>query len=156
MSSHELSLKVMRLSRPNLAVIKNHPLDPNPALSSTPALSAILKDKKCLSEQLLLPAAFGNIYLGECFSSYLSVNNDSQFAITNVLIKAELQTASQRFTLTTNDSTSLLPSQSSEFIISHDIKELGIHILVASISYTAHGEQKNFRKFCIKQMIIHR
>ncbi|KAJ1341601.1 hypothetical protein BSLG_003828 [Batrachochytrium salamandrivorans] len=53
---------------------------------------------------------------------------------------------------------SLLPSQSVEFIINHDIKELGIHILVCSVHYTpapavgsvptGHDrERKFFRKF---------
>ena len=40
--------------------------------------------------------AFGNIYLGETFTSYLSINNDSTTAVNDVAFKAELQTSSQR------------------------------------------------------------
>jgi hypothetical protein len=50
--------------------------------------------------------------------------------------------------------TTLLPGQSSEFIINHEIKELGIHILVCSVHYTpskqqgaSQAERKFFRKF---------
>lgn len=92
----------------------------------------------------------------------------------NVAFKAELQTNSQRLTLANSNTsantsprssttfgnqdssriTTLLPGQSSEFIINHEIKELGIHILVCSVHYTpstqqgaSPGERKFFRKF---------
>ncbi|TPX40578.1 hypothetical protein SeLEV6574_g06550 [Synchytrium endobioticum] len=41
----------------------------------------------------------------------------------------------------------MLPTQSAEFIIHHDIKELGLHILVCSVHYTAATERRYFRKF---------
>lgn len=130
-----------------------------------------------LSEILRLPGSFGAIYLGETFSSYICINNESQLAIQNVGIKAELQTSTQRFTLADTSSSSpasqagrggggptaagsgtmtpnyansgqpssivsevlqdmpasspvhsrvsLLPSQSAEYIVHHEIKELG-------------------------------
>ncbi|KAJ1560591.1 hypothetical protein HK405_006571, partial [Cladochytrium tenue] len=115
-----------------------------------------------LSDLLALPAAFGSIYLGETFSSYLCVNNESSAAggarVTDVAIKAELQTATQRLTLADTTSsaaavaaagtgadatsaaaatpTSLAPGESAEFLVHHEIKELGIHILVCSVHYT--------------------
>ncbi|KAJ3128668.1 hypothetical protein HK098_003875 [Nowakowskiella sp. JEL0407] len=124
---------------------------------------------------LSLPSSFGNIYLGELFSSFICVNNESSIPVLDVGVKCELQTATQRFTLcdtlaivppgnnnisTTSSSSSsvssttngnvtspvsprsgsgrvsLLPSQSQEFLVSHDLKELGIHVLVCSIHYT--------------------
>ncbi|KAJ3396508.1 hypothetical protein HDV05_003159, partial [Chytridiales sp. JEL 0842] len=105
-----------------------------------------------LSDFLCLPPSFGNIYLGETFTSYLCVNNESKTGVQNVGVKAELQTSTQRFTLADtlsgpSNSASLLPTQSAEFLIHHEIKELGIHILVCSIHYVIKGERKFFRKF---------
>ncbi|TPX59744.1 hypothetical protein SpCBS45565_g07661 [Spizellomyces sp. 'palustris'] len=129
-----------------------------------------------LSDLLTVPSSFGNIYLGETFSSYLCVNNESGSAVQDVGIKAELQTGSQRFTLAdtlggatprasvtsvassnsadTSFSSSLatrvplLPTQQAEFVIHHEIKELGVHILVCSVHYsTSGGERRFFRKF---------
>lgn len=118
-----------------------------------------------LSDFLSLPVAFGNIYLGETFSSYLCINNESGATVQDAGIKAELQTASQRLTLADTvtsilpsssssspsppvvTSSSLLPSQSAEFLIHHEIKELGIHILVCSVHYSVGAERKYFRKF---------
>ena len=42
---------------------------------------------------------------------------------------------------------SLLPKQSVEFLFDHEIKELGIHILVCTVSYTLGEERKFQRKF---------
>jgi hypothetical protein len=207
---HQLSLKVMRLSKPTFFLSNPTPFEPSdspiskvweasaqndptyltppppPHLptstltssdTSTPATLATdqlrIRDFG-LSEFLSLPASFGNIYLGETFSSYLCINNESSIAVQAVGIKAELQTSSQRFTLAdtltpnTSDApspavptaasaggissvpsstTSLLPTQSAEFLIHHEIKELGIHILVCSIHYTVGSDRKFFRKF---------
>ena len=38
---------------------------------------------------LVLPQNFGNIFLGETFSSYISVHNDSGSSVTSVTIKVE-------------------------------------------------------------------
>jgi len=129
-----------------------------------------------ISDLLTLPSSFGNIYLGETFSSYLCINNESGVPVQDVGMKAELQTTSQKFVLTdtlggsttTSSSTprgsastspkfgnintfstrvSLLPGQSTESIIQHEIKELGIHILVCSVHYSVQSERRFFRKF---------
>ncbi|KAF9980296.1 hypothetical protein BGZ75_008621 [Mortierella antarctica] len=132
-----------------------------------------------VSELLTMPAAFGNIYLGETFTSYICANNESPHPVRDVILKAELQTTTLRFALSdtlasqrNQASATRLPSESSltsvpspssstgghiqllesgktnEMIVSHEIKELGIHILVCSIQYsTLDGQQKSFRKF---------
>ncbi|KAF9974939.1 hypothetical protein BGZ73_001562 [Actinomortierella ambigua] len=142
-----------------------------------------------LSELLALPASFGNIYLGETFTSYICANNESSHPVRDVILKAELQTSTLRFTLsdtlggirhqqqklmnaTTADSklspkpSTSLPTaphsptspgghvqllesgKTNEMVVSHEIKELGIHILVCSVQYTTlDGQQKSFRKF---------
>ena len=144
-----------------------------------------------MTDVLELSPAFGNIYLGERFTSYLSINNDSLTPVNDVAFKAELQTTSQRYlvcvhNIFANDiirftlvdtigatptssmeavnsqqqsQVSLLPRQSVEFLFDHEIKELGIHILVCSAHYTpatnsasaaprqSVDQRKFFRKF---------
>jgi hypothetical protein len=164
--SHLLSLKVLRLSKPSFSQkLEIDLLEQKPLTKETQ-----------ITDVLSLPPAFGNIYLGETFTSYLCVNNDSLTAVQDVAFKAELQAASQRFTLadtigaspagsmealTTKsqlDKVSLLPKQSAEFVLHHEIKELGIHILVCSVHYTPSTpvkpvagqidtQRKFFRKF---------
>ncbi|KAF9413491.1 hypothetical protein BGZ76_005019, partial [Entomortierella beljakovae] len=130
-----------------------------------------------ISELLTMPASFGNIYLGETFTSYICANNESAHPVRDVILKAELQTSTLRFALSdtlagqrqksslgsspdpashpappspsTGGHIQLLESaKTNEMIVSHEIKELGIHILVCSIQYTTlDGQQKSFRKF---------
>lgn len=87
-----------------------------------------------LSGLLVLPQAFGAIYLGETFCSYISINNSSNFEVRDVIIKAEIQTERQRILLL---DTSKSPVESIraggryDFIVEHDVKELGAHTLVS-------------------------
>ncbi|KAK5810035.1 hypothetical protein F5H01DRAFT_310454 [Linnemannia elongata] len=187
--SHLISLKVMRLSRPSL--VTGHSLYfGSPYTATTPSAtekpSATHMDARTgagadtgtldigdfgVSELLTMPASFGNIYLGETFTSYICANNESAHPVRDVILKAELQTSTLRFALSDTlanrrrsptDSPSspqsppasgghiqLLESgKTNEMIVSHEIKELGIHILVCSIQYTTlDGQQKSFRKF---------
>ena len=48
---------------------------------------------------LVLPQSFGNIYLGETFTSYVCVHNDSTEVCSTVVLRADLQTATQRINL---------------------------------------------------------
>ncbi|KAI9228936.1 MAG: hypothetical protein DHS80DRAFT_2353, partial [Piptocephalis tieghemiana] len=110
--------------------------------------------------QLALPTSFGAIYLGESFPAYLSMTNDSaREAARDVVIKAELQTSTQRFILidTSENPTPVMPPQAlTEYLIKHEVKELGVHVLVCSVQYTAkqlgttgqsRDERRSFRKF---------
>ena len=47
----------------------------------------------------MLPQSFGNIYLGETFASYVCVHNDSTEVCSTVVLRADLQTATQRINL---------------------------------------------------------
>ena len=47
----------------------------------------------------MLPQSFGNIYLGETFTSYVCVHNDSTEVCSTVVLRADLQTATQRINL---------------------------------------------------------
>ncbi|GER48172.1 S-adenosyl-L-methionine-dependentmethyltransferases superfamily protein [Striga asiatica] len=87
------------------------------------------------------------IYLGETFCSYISINNSSSFEVRDVVIKAEIQTERQRILLL---DTSKSPVESVraggryDFIVEHDVKELGAHTLVCTALYT---DGENERKY---------
>eukprot|EP00039_Didymoeca_costata_P020045 m.339839 g.339839 ORF g.339839 m.339839 type:complete len:411 (+) comp18997_c0_seq1:210-1442(+) len=150
---HILALKVMRLTKPSL--VNSTPLTceqkdvPNAALMKS-------KDgpdghRIAIEESLILPQSSGNIFLGETFSSYVIVHNDSDELASNVLIKAELQTGSTRVLVSDPDSVpkpSLDPGHLIDCMVTHEVKELGVHILVCSVQYiNAADERKFFRKF---------
>ncbi|KAJ0017306.1 hypothetical protein Pint_10625 [Pistacia integerrima] len=104
-----------------------------------------------LSGLLVLPQAFGAIYLGETFCSYISINNSSTFEVRDVIIKAEIQTDRQRILLL---DTSKSPVESIraggryDFIVEHDVKELGPHTLVCTALYgDGDGERKYLPQF---------
>ncbi|KAG7250804.1 hypothetical protein CRUP_001998, partial [Coryphaenoides rupestris] len=42
-----------------------------------------------LGEMLTLPQNFGNIFLGETFSCYISVHNDSSKVVKDILVKTD-------------------------------------------------------------------
>ncbi|XP_074241490.1 trafficking protein particle complex subunit 13 isoform X2 [Saimiri boliviensis] len=103
-----------------------------------------------LGEMLTLPQNFGNIFLGETFSSYISVHNDSNQVVKDILVKADLQTSSQRLNLSASNAAvaELKPDCCIDDVIHHEVKEIGTHILVCAVSYTTQaGEKMYFRKF---------
>ncbi|GAB4831212.1 hypothetical protein Ancab_005222 [Ancistrocladus abbreviatus] len=100
---------------------------------------------------LVLPQSFGAIYLGETFCSYVSINNSSNFEVRDIVIKAEIQTERQRVLLL---DTSKSPVESIraggryDFIVEHDIKELGAHTLVCTALYNdSDGDRKYLPQF---------
>ncbi|XP_044496975.1 trafficking protein particle complex subunit 13-like isoform X2 [Mangifera indica] len=104
-----------------------------------------------LSGLLVLPQAFGAIYLGETFCSYISINNSSTFEVRDVIIKAEIQSDRQRILLL---DTSKSPVESIraggryDFIVEYDVKELGPHTLVCTALYNdGEGERKYLPQF---------
>ncbi|KAI9468991.1 MAG: hypothetical protein EXX96DRAFT_590025 [Benjaminiella poitrasii] len=169
---HLLSLKVMRLSRPQFTATlptyyetttenNNSPLvEGLESLNITDLTASHPIEGKSngiqirdfgLSQMLKLPSAFGNIYLGENFNTLVSVNNESPYIVHQVGIKIELQTSSQRFVLSDAMSTPLdrLDVRANhDTTVSHEIKELGVHILVCSVHYiTPDNQKRHFRKF---------
>ncbi|KAF7731229.1 hypothetical protein EC973_000645 [Apophysomyces ossiformis] len=167
---HLLSLKVMRLSRPSLAIgcpvyYEKTADKPSPLVEGLESLNIsdltashpIVGGNEIeirdfgLSQLLQLPSSFGNIYLGESFSTIISINNESIEDVHQVSVKIELQTASQRFVLSdTTDTprTTLDPRATYDLTVAHEIKELGVHILVCSVQYyTPDGKRRSFRKY---------
>uniref|UniRef100_A0A2R5L579 Trafficking protein particle complex subunit 13 n=1 Tax=Ornithodoros turicata TaxID=34597 RepID=A0A2R5L579_9ACAR len=156
---HFLALKVMRLTRPSL-------FSTLPIVCDTRDIpgSMWLHDLKqdlgaplglelfSSGNFLMLPQSFGNIYLGETFSCYMSVHNDSKQPVNDVSVKAELQTGTQKVLLTGRGDestiTELKQNDSVDEVIHHEVKEIGMHILVCTVSYvTQAGEKLYFRKF---------
>ncbi|KAH7306725.1 hypothetical protein KP509_22G026700 [Ceratopteris richardii] len=99
-----------------------------------------------ISGLLVLPQSFGSIFLGETFCSYISVANHTRLDVRDVVIKAEIQTERQRIMLTDNSKTPMdfiKGGGRHDFIIEHDIKELGAHTLMCMAVYTdPEGERK--------------
>ncbi|XP_010272687.1 PREDICTED: trafficking protein particle complex subunit 13-like [Nelumbo nucifera] len=88
---------------------------------------------------LVLPQAFGAIYLGETFCSYISINNSSNVEVKDVIIKVEIQTERQRIMLLDTSKSPVASIHSGgryDFIMEHDVKELGTHTLVCTALYT--------------------
>ncbi|KAF5728920.1 trafficking protein particle complex subunit 13 [Tripterygium wilfordii] len=104
-----------------------------------------------LSGLLMLPQSFGAIYLGETFCSYISINNSSNFEVRDVIIKAEIQTERQRILLLDTSKSSVESIRAGgryDFIVEHDVKELGAHTLVCTALYNdGDGERKYLPQF---------
>ncbi|XP_076440909.1 trafficking protein particle complex subunit 13-like isoform X1 [Babylonia areolata] len=153
-----LALKVMRLTKPTLMAFQPMSSDSRDLcgdlirrLNESDLSKPRGLDYFPLGDLLTLPQNFGNIFLGETFSSYISVHNDSNQLCKDITLKADLQTGSQRINLTSvgdQPVPELLPDHSIDDVIHHEVKELGTHILVCAVSY-AHpsGERMQFRKF---------
>ncbi|EFA07324.1 trafficking protein particle complex subunit 13 [Tribolium castaneum] len=153
---HLLALKVMRLTRPTLATplpvtCDSKDLPGNLLNVALQQDAASVKGTETLSigQFLLLPQSPVNIYLGETFSSYICVYNETQHIVSNVSVKVDLQTTSQRLPLSSNPPTpQLTPDDTVNIVIHHEVKEIGNHILVCEVSYqNAVGILKSFRKF---------
>ncbi|KAJ7968536.1 trafficking protein particle complex subunit 13 [Quillaja saponaria] len=108
-------------------------------------------DAMGLSGLLVLPQSFGAIYLGETFCSYISINNSSNFEVRDIVIKAEIHTERQRILLLDTSKSpveSIRASGRYDFIVEHDVKELGAHTLVCTALYNdGDGERKYLPQF---------
>lgn len=132
---HILALKVMRLTRPTLNVYSN-----NVSSEKTDMLQGILQEKvnpdNLISNNqfLQLPQSFGNIYLGETFSSYICVHNCTTHSVNSVSVKCDLQSNNNRVSLAihVNKQTPLTlnKEETLDDVIHYEVKEIGTHILV--------------------------
>lgn len=164
-SEHFLALKVMRLTRPTLAtpiVVTCDATDlPGNTLNNELKNSCTtLQGMETLSigQFMVFPQSFGNIYLGEIFSSYLCVHNGSNQLVTNITVKADLQTSTQIIALSSHkeEIKELQPNKTIDEVIHHEVKEIGTHILVCEVTYTPAnvvGQPQSFRKFFKFQVV---
>lgn len=155
---HLVALKVMRLTKPalispNIVTCDSKDL-PGNILNNflkDDATSVTQMETLAAGQFLLLPQSFGNIYLGETFSCYVCVHNETNQPVQSVSIKADLQTNSQRIVLTTQQSqnpTMLDVEETLSDVIHHEVKDLGTHILVCEVTYMSnYSTLASFRKF---------
>lgn len=155
--SHLLSLKVIRLTRPSLDLTFPLPhdlLDQNIIYDHEGDNFDLTSNELPyfgLNNLLLLPQSFGNIYLGETFTCFMSLHNDSDQSALDLSFKADLHTSTQEILLTGQAAgtrvNELLPDHNVNDVINHEVKEIGNHFLVCKVSYSLKsGEQKSFSK----------
>lgn len=147
---HMLALKVMRLTRPALTNFGNTIISEKDDLlqfDSENSKSFIPKN-----QLLQLPQAFGNIYLGETFSSYICVHNCTTHPVNSVSVKCDLQSNNSRVSIPIHANktipTSLNDGETLDDVIHYEVKEIGTHILVCEVNYVSPaGLPLSFRKF---------
>ncbi|GAA6054016.1 hypothetical protein JCM3770_002419 [Rhodotorula araucariae] len=155
---HLVALKVLRATRPALV-----PSDPLAGYAGAPARDALRSLERASvlrrnegaefgsSGLLSLPAAFGTIYLGETFNAILSLSNDlappspppSGTTAHSPVLKVEMHTgltaqgpaAKHLLASVEAPAGALGPGQSVETVVAHELKELGAHALVCTVTY---------------------
>ncbi|KAL0947306.1 hypothetical protein HGRIS_013425 [Hohenbuehelia grisea] len=154
-----LSLKVMRVSRPSLASAWEPFYSSSPSFSAHSTASILslqgttplplhpktLRDFTHVTEVLTLPASFGAIQLGGTFSSCLCVNNEAAQEIEGVRLRVEMQTATSKVLLGEfgGPEYRLAAGDTLENVVSHEIKELGQHVLGCTVSYRLPPNARN-------------
>ncbi|KAH9626980.1 hypothetical protein KSS87_017831 [Heliosperma pusillum] len=172
-SNHSLAFRVMRLCRPSLHVEPPLLFDPADVLigedlfddpSAAAVLPSLLSRLSDLPTSAAAIAADGGsevagevsfksraIYLGETFCSYISINNSSSYEVRDIVIKAEIQTERQRILLLDTSKSPVETIRAGgryDFIVEHDVKELGAHTLVCTALYNdGDGERKYLPQF---------
>nr|KAG5705877.1 hypothetical protein BaRGS_030767 [Batillaria attramentaria] len=130
----------MRLTKPTLM-----PFQPIPG-DSRDLCGDLFRDIN--SRDMAKPRGLDYFPLGDLLT--LPQNFGNQLC-KDITLKADLQTGSQRISLSSvgqQPIPELLPDHSIDDVIHHEVKELGTHILVCAVSYAhSSGERMQFRKF---------
>ncbi|KAI9717723.1 MAG: hypothetical protein M1828_007126 [Chrysothrix sp. TS-e1954] len=153
---HSLSLKVLRLSRPQISYqspLPEQDAEDDYKIRSQAALSypsSHLDDRFILSPLLTLPPSFGTTHVGETFSCTLCANNelsntDDVPTINGVRITASMQTPSQPDGIPLDlqgasddfaESSTLESHQTLQRLVRFELREEGNHVLAVTLSYT--------------------
>uniref|UniRef100_A0A0N5BCL7 Trafficking protein particle complex subunit 13 n=1 Tax=Strongyloides papillosus TaxID=174720 RepID=A0A0N5BCL7_STREA len=145
----------MRLARPKLNENLTLPLDPcdETSVGIHKSLNAVTGQENLelpIGSYLLVPQTFDSIYLGETFTCYVCISNDSIQTCIEICSKVQLQTKTQKILLNSKLSdlnAELPPKKQLGQVISYEVKETGQHILVCEVNYkTQNGERMYFRK----------
>ncbi|CAH0493871.1 unnamed protein product [Peronospora farinosa] len=153
------TLKVMRLYKPKLFVqgINGGSMLPTSMADTTVAS----QDEFALSSMLILPDSFGEIFLGNTFSSYISVINPYSCELRDVRLSANIQCANDRVELHDNryarigkhpppNPVDVLPAGCSlDMVVDYPLNQVGNHVLRVGVAYVnpVTGENKSLRKF---------
>ncbi|KAI9912089.1 hypothetical protein PsorP6_009215 [Peronosclerospora sorghi] len=160
-SSMQPILKVMRLYKPKL-----HVHDITGTCSSFPtslSLSTATQHEFALSSMLILPDSFGEIFLGNTFSSYISVINPFSFELRDVNLCVSMQCDNDRIELRDNryartgtmpppnPVARLAPGASLDMVVDYPLTHVGTHVLRVGVTYVdpeaTTDETKSLRKF---------
>ena len=149
---HYLSLKMHRLSKPSFVPV--HPIKYDVRDAPGHSLEDAVDVSECsvpltTSQMLLLPTVFGNVFLGETYSFYVTVTNESHQQCKEVSVKIDLQTAQQNHSLNSGNPPleSLDPDTSIDIVLNHEVKDIGVHNIIVHVSYvTLTGEKYKFKK----------
>mmetsp|Transcript_62430 Transcript_62430/g.115916 ORF Transcript_62430/g.115916 Transcript_62430/m.115916 type:complete len:380 (-) Transcript_62430:23-1162(-) len=131
MGDEPLTLKVMRLRQPQV-----HP--PHAVLSA----DALGFD----APKLVLPMSLTQSLVGEAFSGYLHLSNNSNTVVNNVVLRVELQIGNAKTSLFTNAGSAIATIAQGEFFdahVEHELKDVGTYVLTCNISYTLPGMPSN-------------
>lgn len=136
----------MRMCKPSFATTET-PLPAQGAMGVGSTAVAL-----ATSPLLTLPQSFGDIYLGETLSAYVSTCNQAPYPLGAVQLKVEVQTSSQRQLLLSRAGDApaggLAPAGRADCIVRYELREVGVHILICSAAFVdADGESRNLRKF---------
>ncbi|PIO56707.1 hypothetical protein TELCIR_21892 [Teladorsagia circumcincta] len=130
-----MEITVMRLARPKFSEAAPFAVDPLDAAGFSQLLESALtkndseKKQDVIGDYFVAPQMFENIYLGETFTFYVNCTNESDQKVTDVSVKCDLQTNSQRVSLNSNIHEVVLEGgKCSGQIISHEVKEIGQHM----------------------------
>lgn len=129
----------MRLTRPTLvnsqivtAEAKDLPQNTFDKILEGAATTVQGSETLAAGQFMLLPQSFGSIYLGETFSSYVCVHNCRAHPVTNVTVKADLQSNNTRINLPIHidkkEPMTLSPDETLDDVIHHEVKEIGTHM----------------------------
>ncbi|KAJ0405460.1 hypothetical protein ATCC90586_002775 [Pythium insidiosum] len=152
------TLKVMRLYKPKLYT---HGPSSSSLMPTTLAQSTALQHEFAMSSMLILPDSFGEIFLGNTFSSYISVINQYACDLRDVGLTANIQCANDRVDLQDNRLTrtgnapppnpmKVLPAGSSlDMVVDYPLNQVGNHVLRVGVTYVdpITNEPKSLRKF---------
>lgn len=128
----------MRLSRPILAspqIITCEPKDLpqqtyQAVLQNDPTAVSGCETSQVLGsgQFMLLPQSFGNIYLGETFTSYICVHNCSNYKVEGVVVKKKLKYNDTIVKLPESETPLTLgPNESFDDVLHYEVKECGEH-----------------------------
>ena len=165
---HLLSMRVMRLTRPGLAIPPTFGLELGHDSLADVIADRIRRDPERDSDlemenigvgsMLMLPLTLGNTYFGETFSCYLHVQNVSGEVIRDIVIAphvaqcdtgAPLPSPAARTGSEMSEKKCALldPGQSIDHVVHHEMVEEGKHVLACIIGYTGeNGERVSFKK----------
>ncbi|EGZ29968.1 hypothetical protein PHYSODRAFT_323413 [Phytophthora sojae] len=152
------TLKVMRLYKPKLYV---QGANGGSMLPTSMSEATASQHEFALSSMLILPDSFGEIFLGNTFSSYISVINPYSCELRDVGLSANIQCANDRVELHDNryartgklpppNPVAVLPAGSSlDMVVDYPLNQVGNHVLRVGVAYVdpITGESKSLRKF---------